>query len=61
MDSLWADRVIDNLDVHVFGRETEPLHRLIYEAMRSGDVKKAKKLICKHFDIMRDDLKKIGG
>ncbi|MCQ6561712.1 FadR/GntR family transcriptional regulator [Paenibacillus mendelii] len=61
MDSLWADRVIDGLDVHVFGRETEPLHRLIYEAMKSGDTKKAKKLISTHFDIMRDDLKKIGG
>ncbi|MCD9025481.1 FadR/GntR family transcriptional regulator [Cohnella silvisoli] len=61
MDSLWADPVIDGLDIHVFGRETEPLHRLIYEAMRRGDVKTAKKLISKHFEIMRDDLKKIGG
>jgi len=61
MDSLWADRVIDGLDVHVFGRETEPLHRQIYDAMKSADVRKAKKLIGLHFDIMRDDLKKIGG
>jgi GntR family transcriptional repressor for pyruvate dehydrogenase complex len=61
MDSLWADRVIDSLDMHVFGRETEPLHRLIYEAMRSGDAKKATKLMSKHFEIMRDDLKKFGG
>ncbi|MFC4305975.1 FadR/GntR family transcriptional regulator [Cohnella boryungensis] len=61
MDTLWADRVIDGLDMHVFGRETEPLHRMIYEAMRSGDAKKAKKLMGKHFEIMRDDLKKIGG
>ncbi|BBI34271.1 FadR/GntR family transcriptional regulator [Cohnella abietis] len=60
MDTLWADRVIDVLDVHVFGRETEPLHRLIYEAMREGDAKKAKKLISKHFEIMRNDLKSIG-
>ncbi|WP_214627032.1 FadR/GntR family transcriptional regulator [Paenibacillus agaridevorans] len=61
MDSLWADRVIEDLDMNVFGRETEPLHRLIYDAMQLGDAKKACKLIGKHFDIMREDLKKLGG
>lgn len=61
IDSLWADRVIEGLDKNVFGRETEPLHRLIYEAMKLGDVKKATKLISKHFDIMREDLKIFGG
>jgi len=61
IDSLWADRVIEGLDMHVFGRETEPLHRLIYEAMKIGDAKKATKLMGKHFEIMREDLKKIGG
>ncbi|MBP1995112.1 FadR/GntR family transcriptional regulator [Paenibacillus eucommiae] len=59
MDLLWADRVIDALDIHVFGRETEPLHRLIYEEMKAGDVRNAKKLMRKHFDIMRDDLKQL--
>ena len=56
IDKLWADKVIDTAEFNVFGRETEPLHREIFEAMKAGDGKSAKKWMRKHFGILRDDL-----
>jgi len=56
LENLWEDRVIDSLDVDIFGRETEPLHRQILDAMKIGDVKTAKRIMRKHFEILRGDL-----
>jgi len=56
LENLWEDRVIDSLDVDIFGRETEPLHRQMLDAMKIGDVKNAKRLMRKHFEILRGDL-----
>ncbi|CAI6086736.1 FadR/GntR family transcriptional regulator [Cohnella sp. JJ-181] len=56
LENLWAVHVIDSVNVSIFGRETEPLHRQILDAMKSGDVKSAKRLMRKHFEILRADL-----
>ncbi|QGQ99138.1 FadR family transcriptional regulator [Paenibacillus psychroresistens] len=56
LESLWAVHVIDSVRVPIFGRETEPLHRQILEAMKIADVKNAKRIMRKHFEILRKDL-----
>lgn len=56
IESLWADRVINSVNVEIFGRETEPLHRQMLDAMKAGDVKTAKRLMRNHFEILRNDL-----
>lgn len=59
LENLWSAQVIDAVDAPIFGRETEPLHRLILEAMKSGDVKSAKRFMRKHFEILRSDLDRL--
>ncbi|MFC5406203.1 FadR/GntR family transcriptional regulator [Cohnella soli] len=56
LESLWADRVIDSANFPVFGRETEPLHRQILDAMKAADVKTAKRIMRKHFEILKNDI-----
>ncbi|RKP58266.1 FadR family transcriptional regulator [Cohnella endophytica] len=56
LESMWADRVLDSVNVPVFGRGTEPLHRQILDAMKASDVKTAKRIMRKHFEILRNDI-----
>ncbi|MDI4647368.1 FadR/GntR family transcriptional regulator [Cohnella hashimotonis] len=59
LENLWADHVIDVVDAPIFGRDTEPLHRQILDAMKNGDVKSAKRFMRKHFEILRADLDRL--
>jgi GntR family transcriptional repressor for pyruvate dehydrogenase complex len=56
LENLWAVHVIDTVNVNIFGRETEPLHRQILDAMKRSDIKTAKRIMRKHFEILRKDL-----
>jgi len=60
MERLWSERAIEQLRHNVFSRSTEPLHREIFEALRKYDAKSAKRLLRKHFQLMREDLARLG-
>ncbi|MFC3799566.1 FadR/GntR family transcriptional regulator [Cohnella sp. GCM10012308] len=59
LENLWSVHVIDAVDAPIFGRDTEPLHRQILDAMKLGDVKSAKRFMRKHFEILRADLDRL--
>jgi GntR family transcriptional regulator, transcriptional repressor for pyruvate dehydrogenase complex len=59
LDSLWTTNVIDSVNGPIFGRNTEPLHRQILDAMKMSDVKTAKRIMRLHFEILRKDIENI--
>ncbi len=59
IERIWEEKAIAMLNENVFSRTTETLHRAIYESMRIGDAATAKRLMRKHFQLMRKDLSKL--